>query len=133
MIYALDTNIVIHLLRNDIKVKCKFNNTVENGAAIIIPAFVNYEMRRGFHYRPAPAKEMLYNELCSHFAVGEMTLTVWEYAARLYANLRKAGFTVEDADILIAAFCIVNDCTLVTNNIKHFKDINGLSYINWNE
>jgi len=37
------------------------------------------------------------------------------------------------ADILIAAFCIINGYTLVTNNEKHFRDIEELDYTNWVE
>ena len=36
-------------------------------------------------------------------------------------------------DILIAAFCVVNDYLLVTDNTKHFKDIDGLQFVNWVE
>jgi predicted nucleic acid-binding protein len=54
-----------------------------------------------------------------------------EHAATVYAALRRSGRTVEDADILISAFCIVNGYTLVTNNTKHFADIDGLQLANW--
>ena len=37
----------------------------------------------------------------------------------------------EDADILIAAFCLHNNYILVTDNIKHFKNIKGLNTVNW--
>ncbi|GHU53286.1 hypothetical protein FACS1894200_13840 [Spirochaetia bacterium] len=54
-----------------------------------------------------------------------------EIAARIYADLKKRGLLIEDADILIAAFCIQNDYILVTNNSKHFKNIGNLNSINW--
>jgi len=38
---------------------------------------------------------------------------------------------IEDADLLIAVQCILNGYTLVTNNVKHFKDIDGLVIENW--
>ena len=41
--------------------------------------------------------------------------------AKTKSNLRKKGKTIGDFDLLIAAFAIENNLTLVTNNISHFK------------
>jgi predicted nucleic acid-binding protein len=65
------------------------------------------------------------------YPIGEMSLTAWEAAAEIYGYTRKAGNSIEDTDILLAAFCIVNNYTLVTNNEKHFKGIDGLIFENW--
>jgi predicted nucleic acid-binding protein len=53
-----------------------------------------------------------------------------EYA-RLKCPLRKAGMTIDDFDILIAATAIVKGLTVVTNNEKHFSRIEGLKIVNW--
>ena len=42
-------------------------------------------------------------------------------------KLRKIG----RADILIASIVLSNNAVLVTRNIRHFKQIPGLSIINW--
>jgi tRNA(fMet)-specific endonuclease VapC len=34
---------------------------------------------------------------------------------------------------LIAAYCLKHNLTLVTNNTKHFKNIEGLEIVNWKE
>jgi predicted nucleic acid-binding protein len=62
-----------------------------------------------------------------------MNLAAWETAADIYANTGKAGKPIEDTDILIAVFCIVNGCALVTNNAKHFEGIEDLQLENWTE
>jgi len=49
----------------------------------------------------------------------------------LYSNLRKAGKTIGDADILIAAIVIKNEGTLVSSNTKHYQNIKQLKLINW--
>ena len=133
MVYALDTNILIHLVRSSPAICAKRNAVVENGDSLIIPPFANYEMRRGFLYRQAPAKEKAYQVFCDIFSVGEMNSEIWECAARIYADLRRAGRTVEDADLLIAAFCIVGGHTLVTHNVRHFENIGGLKIEDWLE
>jgi tRNA(fMet)-specific endonuclease VapC len=133
MTYALDTNIIIHLLHNNSAVIAKRNEALEQGIQIVIPPYVNFEMLRGFRYVSAPSKEQSYKLLRANCLVGEMSINAWELAATLYANLRHAKRTVGDADILIAAFCVVNDHTLVTNNTKDFENIDGLHLVNWVE
>jgi len=90
-------------------------------------------MRRGFLYKSAPTKEKAYRLPCARYPVGEMNAAVWERAAAIYANLRRDGLTVNDADLLIAAFCIVNNYTLVTANTRHFDMIEGVQLVNWVE
>ncbi len=133
MTYALDTNIVIRLLRNEASVFKHFTDAINSNANIAIPPIVNYELLRGFYYRPAPAKEKAYRIMCSHYPVGEMTNDIWERGAVIYADLRRSGRTVEDADILIAAYCIVNGFTFVTHNTRHFEVIEDLQIEDWVE
>lgn len=37
----------------------------------------------------------------------------------------------DEADLLIASNCIVNDYVLITNNFKHFQTIHSLKCKNW--
>ncbi len=46
---------------------------------------------------------------------------------RLIRGLRKIG----RADLLIASIVLANDATLVTRNVRHFKQIPGLKVVNW--
>lgn len=131
MIYALDSNTIIYLLNNDKSVIAKRDKAVENKARFTIPPIVDYEIRRGLFYKPSPKKEPMYFSLVNNYGIGEMSSNSWFRAASIYAELRRMSITVGDADILIAAFCIENNYTLVTNNTKHFKDIDGLLIENW--
>lgn len=54
-----------------------------------------------------------------------------ESYAQIKVRLKSEGKILDDFDILIAATAIVNDCILVTNNIKHFERIDGLMIENW--
>ncbi|GHU79528.1 ribonuclease VapC [Clostridia bacterium] len=131
MIYALDTNIIIHLLQGTPAVKQRRDRAVEQGAVLVIPPIVHYEMRRGFMYQSVLTKEAVYRLMCERHPIGEMTLEIWEAAAALYADTRKAGISAADADLLIAAFCIVENYILVTNNTKHFVQLKGLQLTDW--
>jgi tRNA(fMet)-specific endonuclease VapC len=52
-------------------------------------------------------------------------------AGEIYADLRKKGELISDADILIAATVLANESVLITNNIEHFKRIKTLKLENW--
>jgi len=133
MIYALDTNIVGHLIQRSPIVRAQRDAVLDHGSELIIPPFVNYEIRRGFFYQSAPVREKAYILLCLQYPIGEMTVRAWEHAANIYASLRRRGYTIEDADILIAAFCLVNSYILVTNNTRHFERIDGLQLVDWTQ
>ena len=51
--------------------------------------------------------------------------------AKIKNNLRIIGITVEDYDLMIASQAITNNFTLVTNNTKHFENIEGLKLEDW--
>jgi len=56
---------------------------------------------------------------------------IWDEAKKIYVNLRRKGFTIGEIDILIAAFCLQFNYTLVTANTKDFINISGLQQVNW--
>ena len=131
MNYAFDTNTVIHLMIGTESVRRRRNNARSMGAAFFIPPVVQYEMNRGLLIKPNPQNERAYTRLLENCMLVEMTAGVWMKAAEIYAGLYAKRFTVRDSDILIAAFCIVNDCTLITNNTKDFVNMSGLGIDDW--
>jgi len=131
MTYALDTNTLIFLLNNNEKVVERRNKAVFVGDRFIIPPIVDYEIQRGLLYKPSPKKESIYFSLRRHYGVGIMIPEMWIKSAHIYVELRKNGFTVGDDDIFVAAFCLLNGCTLVTRNTKDFENITGLQQVNW--
>ncbi len=54
-----------------------------------------------------------------------------EIFGMIKADLEKQGTPLDDFDIMIASCALVHNLTLVTNNIKHFKRIDGLRLVNW--
>jgi predicted nucleic acid-binding protein len=47
------------------------------------------------------------------------------------ANLEKAGTPLDDFDLILASCALAHNLVLVTNNVKHFKKIEGLKLTNW--
>jgi len=129
MIYALDTNIISYFLKGDKKIRDKFREITLNKDSIIINPLAYYEIKRGFYLNTAPTKEKVFDQMCVNYPVGHINEKCLDCAGKLYADLR--AFNPNDADMLIAAFCMINGYVLVTNNVKHFDKINGLIYENW--
>lgn len=45
--------------------------------------------------------------------------------------VRALGTPIDDFDLLIAASAYANNLVLVTDNLKHFQNIEGLTVENW--
>jgi tRNA(fMet)-specific endonuclease VapC len=53
------------------------------------------------------------------------------YAAKIRAKLKVKGAPIGPYDLLIAASALSQNLTLVSNNIREFKRIDGLKLENW--
>jgi predicted nucleic acid-binding protein len=131
MIYALDSNVIIEILNNNDTVCSHRDNALKQGGDLIIPVVTDYEIWRGFYHRPTPKKEKSYVSFCGLFPISKMNDKIWKRSARIYADLRSKGRTVDDSDIFIAAMCLENNYTLVTHNTKHFDGISDLQVADW--
>jgi len=131
--YAVDTNIISFLLRGDKHLQEKIYREANGGRGVIIPPIAYYETRRGLVDYHAPVKLAAFEQLCNMLGVDEMDVETLNKAAGIYAALKKVGQLIEDSDILIAATCLVNDYTLITDNTRHFERIDGLQVVNWVE
>jgi len=74
---------------------------------------------------------MQFKEFLEDVTIFSIDNDVIDIASGLYSDLRRNGKTIGDADILIAAIVIKNKGTLVSNNTKHYENINQLKLINW--
>ena len=134
MIYVLDTNVIIHYLKEHENVKLCLHQAVTDGCELIIPRAVDYEICRGLGLLSATKKAAVYREItdpsgqCRIVNMGE---EIWDIAKQVYLSLHRKGLTVGEIDILIGAFCLHHNYTLVTANTKDFEHIEGLRLVNW--
>jgi len=138
MIYVLDTNVIIRYLSKDEHVKKHFRQAAFGGWRLLIPRAVDYEILRGLALSKATRKSLVYADITSHLPMGQCEVVdmgeeVWKYAKRIYVELYQKGFTVGEIDILIGAYCLQHNYTLVTNNTKDFENINGLIIVDWTQ
>lgn len=131
MIYAIDSNIISYFLKKNEDIRSRVILETEKNNQFVIPPIVYFEVKRWLLEKQTTVQMREFEELCKRISVGEMDRSVWDKAVELYVSTRRKGTPVDDADLLIAAFCIVNDYVLVTNNTRHFAVIDTLQYVNW--
>ena len=130
-VYVLDSNsISFYILQNE-QVIQSVRDTLLDGHEVIISPIAYYEVKRGLLAIKAEKRLREFSALCKVFGIGQLDNTILDYAADIYSELRDNKQTIEDADILTAAFCIRHGFILVTNNLKHFEIISGLQYCDW--
>jgi tRNA(fMet)-specific endonuclease VapC len=133
MTYAIDTNILTYLLQKNKQVEHAFQNALEQGDEYAVPPIVYYEFKRWLTVKNAFAQLDKFNKIYFPTQKLPMNARCWDKAVDIYAALTKSGNIIDDADILVAAYCMVNEYTLVTNNAKHFERVDGLNLVNWIE
>lgn len=131
--YCLDSNVVSDILRGDSAVMRHFEVAKKNNDELFIPSIVYYEIVRGLRaaskIRKLTAFQFLYDTVKPLY-LDQDDLTTIEKAVEIYLQLHK-GQMIEDNDIYIAAIAMVNNCTLVTANVRHFSRVEGLRFVNW--
>lgn len=133
MIYILDSNIVSYLLKKDAGVAARYLQEFEKGNDFVIPPIVYYEVKRWLLAKSFNERLGRFEVLCQKIKPVQFDWSVWETAIQLYVSLAQQGKPIDDFDLFIAAFCLVNDYVLVTNNTRHFERIDGLKLVNWKE
>ena len=131
-VFVLDSNILSFYLRQNQQIIKKVQTALLEGNEVLIGPIAYYEVKRGLMAIKAEKRLVEFATLCKILGVGQLDNTLLDYAAEIYIELRNKKQTLEDADILTAAFCKIHDFTLVTNNTKHFENIIGLRYCDWN-
>ncbi len=127
--YLIDTDICIFLLKNKFGIKEKIKEVgIENCfISEITLAELNYGAFRSEQFEKH-IKEV--GEIDKLFGVVPIyeCLTLF---GKEKARLKKLGIGIPDFDLLIGITAVNNNMTLVTNNEKHFKRIEGITIENW--
>ena len=127
----LDTNICIYVLKaRPVSVLEKF----EAQEAMHLSSIVYAELWSGIEKSPKKARGEREDQLIRFLSM--LTLHDWDEAAareyaRLHTQLQKNGQMIGNMDLLIAAHAASMGATVVTNNVREFSRIEGLSFENW--
>lgn len=128
--YLLDTDIVIYSLKGHSSVKKNLERNLH--AAIKISIVTLMELYYGAYKSQKVASNLgKIKRIEDAIEVISLGRDSAEIFAMLKAELEKAGTPLDDFDLILAACALSHDLTLVTNNLKHFKRIQGLKLENW--
>ena len=130
-VYVLDTNIISYYLKGNGVVANNIVKALANGDSILVAPIAYYEIKRGLMSVGSQKRLKEFGKLCELFGVGQLDNNILDIAADIYAEQRRIGRMIEDADIFIAAFCKYWAFSLVTNNTKHFAHIPNLTILDW--
>lgn len=130
---TLDTNIITAFLKKDLRVVRRVSDYLECFERLKINIISYYEILRGLKDLGNEEKLRKFEEFVQENELVSITKETVVKAAEIYAELKKQGNLIEDADILMASIAIVEDLALVTNNISHFQRIKDLEIENWLE
>ncbi len=135
MIFVIDTNIISEIINDkNQKIKQKIRDVMFTGKKILINGISYYEIKRGLLSTDAsdvPTKLRRFEQMCEKYGlILPDKLDIFEIASKIYANLRRRGKPIQDADIIIASIVLYNDFTLVSND-SDFNRIEDLKIENW--
>jgi predicted nucleic acid-binding protein len=128
--YALDTNIISYYLKGSTKLIDRINDEAKDGN-IIIPPVVYFEVKKWLLKNNSKSKLAAFETLLAKYGVDTISKETLDISLSIYIDLKLKNLTIDDADIFIAGYCIQKDYILVTNNTKHFENIENLKIDNW--
>jgi len=127
----LDTSILIAFLKGEEDVVAKVEEYLEEFDGLSLSIITYYEILRGLKYIDDEKKLRDFEELMDKSEIIILDREIIEKTSEIYAGLKRRGKLIEDADILIAASCLVKGMVLVTDNEEHFRRIESLETENW--
>ncbi len=128
--YLLDTDTVIYALKGDQAVKRNLRKHLNDMIKISVITLME------LYYGAYKSQQIIANlarikTLEENMEVIPLGKESTEIFGLNKANLERTGTPLDDFDLIIASTAMTHNLTLVTNNIKHFKRIEGLKLENW--
>jgi tRNA(fMet)-specific endonuclease VapC len=130
MAYLIDTDIIINSIKGNKKVNQRIGEHAAIPKAISIITFGELLYGAKKSIQRDKNTSIIYR-LAEIFPIVGVTRSTIEAFTDVKMALELKGERIEDFDLLIAATALSLNYTLVTNNTKHFKRIEGLQLENW--
>ena len=129
--YSLDANILSYILEGNPVVASRLAAVASTSEIVLCP-MAAYEVWRGLKKAGLAKKLEAFSAFVSTCTWLEFTRGIWSDAAEGWAELKRRGVSVEDADLLIGYHAKHFSAVLVTHNVRHFKEL-GLVIEDWLE
>lgn len=129
MRFLLDTDAVSYALRGEGGVGARIRE--HRPSDLSISAITLAELRFGADRKRSRRLHALIDTFAGAVEVAPFGEAAALEFGRIAAILADRGSPIGELDALIAAHAVALRCTLVTNNVRHFTRVPGLSIENW--
>ena len=135
MIYLLDTNILIYLLKNQPPALAQRIDALHDDDSLCMSFVTWAELLKGAERSTRKAEvlrrlEGLARLVPVHYPVGP---AICRRYAEQATRLKTAGTPIGANDLWIASHALAEDATLVTHNTREFARVSGLRIEDWVE
>ncbi len=123
---CLDTDFLIDFLRKDENAVSFLDKN--EGVAILATTYVNlFELYNGAYQSERPALNLPSIEaLKGRLQLLNLSQESVKLAGEVFAELGKRGELIEIRDLFIGTIAVINNFSVKTNNVRHFKKIPNL-------
>ena len=126
MQYLIDTDWVIHALHGADRVTAHLGQMLPEGIGLSIVSMA--ELYQGVFFSTDPiGNERALQNFLSNIEIIHLDDEICRIFANERGRLRASGTIIGDFDILIGATAVRHNLTLLTNNLRHFGRLSGLT------
>jgi tRNA(fMet)-specific endonuclease VapC len=126
----LDTNVISDVIRDPMG-KVARQLEIEGESSVCSSIIVAAELRYGVAKSGSSELAIRIDTALSAIEVLPFDVPADREYGKLRAKLAVKGKPIGPNDLLIAAHALSLGLTLVTDNVREFKRVNGLSVVNW--
>jgi len=127
--FMLDTDISSYIIkRRPVTLVERFEKHAETLSVSVMTAA---ELRFGATKAARPKLAELVEAYLERLAILDWTNEVSGHYARIRSELERSGKPIGNMDLLIASHAVSQRMILVTNNLKHFSNVPGLTVEVW--
>lgn len=124
----VDTNVLIRILQNDRRAISKVAEVEEEYGQLRISSMSEFELYHSIERVTNPAERRREIEaVLDTKTTYPADSTVMKKAGRIDGRLTAAGNEIGMADVVIAATALVNEEPVLTENVRHFDRVDGLT------
>jgi tRNA(fMet)-specific endonuclease VapC len=130
-VYLLDTTTVSDFIRGNPSIINKLTTISQKW--IYISSITKFEIEYGLVKKPELRPRLSVPIQTLYQSVGDLAFdsAVVPVASRIKHSLKSNELEIGVADLLIGAIAVHHDLIIVTSNVKHFENIEGLVVENW--
>ena len=122
-----DTSFLIDIMKSDKEAIKKAEEIEKNGNTIAVTSISIFELFVGVALSIKQDRERnKINRILKGLPIISFDEDSAIEAGKIFAQKRKNGMLIDPEDSMIAGICSRRNEILITRNIKHFKDIEGL-------